>query len=137
MGLRRNSRAGTVGAIALATVGLTGGCASKACTLIGAESGARIQLDAALTADQALTIRACLTAKYCNDAKAEKGESEVFVPIGQLSGSGSVSLTVSALLNGTTIKAETVSVVPTSEEPNGPGCDPKVWIAAVHLSAAG
>jgi hypothetical protein len=31
---------------------------------------------------------------------------------------------------------QTVSVVPRLEEPNGHGCDRKLWIAAMHLSAA-
>ncbi|MGI8415428.1 MAG: hypothetical protein ACR2P2_04320 [Nakamurella sp.] len=69
--------------------------------------------------------------------KVEQGATEVFVPIGQLSSSDSVSLNVSALAKGATIKAETISLVPTSEEPNGHGWEPKVWVAAVHLSAAG
>lgn len=96
-----------------------------------------IQLDGTLTTDRTVTVRACLAGKYCNDATAQKGDREVFVPIAQLSGPDSVSLTLSALVNGGTITTETVSVAPKLEEPNGRSCDPKLWIVAVHLTAGG
>ena len=128
-----------VGLMCLVTT-TTAGC-SQACTLIGGESGFVIRNPGVLVERHAAELSVCVTERACATApvppaagSADDPATRTLMVVTELPSRAPTTVTVTATdTQGVEVFRETVSVTPTVRYPNGKGCDPAVWRAAVTL----
>ena len=116
---------------------LTALACTRVCTLIGAEPGVALYLGDVLT-DRPATVRVCVDAR-CVTRQAKTGRWEViFVPDATLTGPEEVNVHVTvARAGGVTQVNESATVQANRHKPNGPGCEPVVFVASVEVTDDG
>jgi hypothetical protein len=127
------ARLGLVGLVVLTALACTG---PRECTAIGAEPGVTFYLRDVL-ANRPSRVRVCVE-DTCVIRLAEIGRWEmIFVPDSTLTGTEEVEVSVMVFpLSGRALVDE--STVQTRRyQPNGPGCDPVVFVASVDVSDDG
>lgn len=113
--------------------GLTG-CAGN-CTIMGADPGVMVTLSGSGW-EAPLTVQACV-ASACRSLPAVRDtKNAVFIRnAGVASGRPTdVVVTVYAQDGAVAVPATRTRVTPTKLQPNGPDCDPTVWIAALTIT---
>jgi hypothetical protein len=119
---------------------LLAGCGGQAtaCTDIGAASGVQFDFKDVLHAHpgQGLLVRACVR-DTCDDLRVRRHSRQPGIVVGSdvvVDGSPvRVSLRISTL-KGDAIYNSRVTAIPVVSQPNGPGCPPIAWMAAVSAS---
>lgn len=117
-----------------AATALLAGC-SQACTLIGGLPGLVIQNPEVLRDLAAVEVKVCVTDTACatQPVSATIGDGLLIVETELLS-RATTSVTISAAdAQGAEVLRETRQIAPSVDYPNGKGCDPEVWTAAVTL----
>lgn len=125
--------------VVLTTVLPAAGCASRACSAVGAEPGVGVTLTpSVLRAATTLEVRACLE-DACASTPLPVGESGVFVVLPELGAATEVTLRVEVrdVSTDTVIGGGQVAATTETEAPNGPGCDPVVGRLRVTASTDG
>lgn len=115
-------------------------CGATYCSLIGATNGFSVTLDVpAEIKARAATIQTCVAdacqARAGSDFNTDK---VISVDDGNVPHGSHLSVVVKLLDgNGRRLAGGTADVVPQQYQPNGPGCDPLVWIAHVTADTSG
>lgn len=127
-------------AAACAATALLAGC-SQACHAIGGTSGFVLRNPDVLVDLGAVEVKVCVTETACATAAvpADAGVKEnpaggLLMVNSELLSRRVTVVTVSGTdTGGAEVFRKTVSVTPSVRYPNGKGCDPEVWRAAVIL----
>ena len=120
-------------AVVCAATAALAGCGTQACHLIGGVPGVVIRNPEVLYGRAAVEVRVCVTETACSSATVPAAQSELTVD-SELLTARVDAITVSATdAGGTEVYRETRPVVPRVSYPNGEGCEPTVWRAAVTL----
>ena len=107
----------------------------RACTEIGASNGVNVSVDGA-DRTQDLAVEACV-ATACSTGTLFAGDTGgAFVDLVAISSTDPVDITVTVRTQAgvTVVPATTVRSTPTKVQPNGPGCDPTAYQAAVTVA---
>ena len=129
------------GAVVVAVVVATDGAqrgGGQPCTLIGASSGLRVDLRAYASAPAGWTGEVCL-AEQCRPLPllGEPPVPAVSVDLPLREGKAVELIVRTRDAAGALLAESAVRVRPRRYEPNGPGCDPRVAIAAIALDRTG
>lgn len=136
--MRQSSRGGVSCAGALVLVAALSGCVAftpHGCTAIGADSGVTVTLAGNGWAGP-LTIEVCVAEK-CSSSPVITGTAEaVFVRNTALTSSKPTEVVITVRVqDGSLLAPATPSTVrPTELQPNGPHCEPTVWVAAATVT---
>ena len=125
-----------VGAL-LAMQALTG-CTSRACTLIGASSGVGVTT-LGLPRSAPLVVEVCVGAT-CTTATSMAGSTaRIFVDNAAITSDEPTDLTVGIRTQDGTAVVPVTHVVthPRKFQPNGPSCEPTVYVSAVTAGVSG
>ena len=111
--------------------------AAKACTEIGASSGVNVTVEGA-DRSQDLLVEACVGAACATGTLyADIGEG-AFVDLPAVASTAPVAVTVTvrSQAGDVLVRPTTVRSTPVRVQPNGPGCDPVAYQAAVTVAVS-
>lgn len=122
---------------ALALVAVLTGCSAftpTGCRLVGAESGVTVTVAGA--PPQPFTVEVCVADRCSSSPSLQSTTDPVFVQNAGLVSSRPtvIVVTVRASDNTIVIPAQRATVTPQKLQPNGPDCEPTVWVAEVTVT---
>jgi hypothetical protein len=124
--------------IAALIVSVLAACSSggKNCSLVGAYSGVSVKVDPGLLPSATpATVTACVEG-VCQTTTYTPATSPMFVAVSPVK-NGDVTVSVSLAVGTRQVFTGKTTARTIKNEPNGPGCNPKVWEADVTVHASG
>jgi hypothetical protein len=106
----------------------------RACTEIGASNGVNVSVDGA-ERTQDLAVQACVDKACSTGTLFASDTGGAFVDLAAIDSTDPVDVTVTVrtLAGQVLVPATTVRSTPRTVQPNGPGCDPTAYQAAVTV----
>jgi hypothetical protein len=111
------------------------------CTLIGADSGVVVGFEDVSNAHprQRLRIEACVN-DACTTRETTRGKAPTLVTVGGESLHNETPVEVAVKISdesGRLVFDDRATVTPTKKQPNGPDCEPTVWVGRVLATVGG
>ena len=124
--------------VALVGLALTSACEQpRACTEIGAANGVNVSVDGA-DRSQDLVVEACVETACSSGTLFADDTGGAFVDLAGIDSTDPVEVTVAVRTQTgqVLVPATKVRSTPRSVQPNGPGCDPTAYQAAVTVAVS-